>query len=173
MSRYTPEEYTTHLLRAFAPRCPREAQPRVISDTAEKGEPILEFFLPHPTEPRRSISLTVSSERGLVSIGTLWFGQVEVTGALDPDEAIPAMEEILAGRLIAIARYKTRDAYDNRRKAGTGFVQKLYQLPDDAEAFEAMIHKLRTKAGVWDKLAGSMTGVFEVYSWDTAEIFER
>ncbi len=172
MSHFTMESLATHLTRTFSSRSGGEVA-RAVTDTDPKGKPVLEFTLSNPHDARHSVSLTASSYKGSVSLCSLWFGQVEVTAALDPEDAVPAIEEILAGNIVAIARYKSRDAYDDRRKASSGGTQWMYQLPDDADALAAMTERLRTRAGVWDKLAGSMTGVFEVYSWESSEIFER
>ncbi len=173
MSNFTVDSFATHLTRTLCRHCAPGEAPRAVADTDAKGRPVLEFTLPNPHDPRYSVSLTASTYKGSVSLCTLWFGQVEITGALDPEQAIPAIEEIVAGNLIAVARYKTRDGYDGRRKASSGGIQWMYQLPDDAEALAAMKEKLRSPAGLWDKLTASMTGVFEVYSWESAEIYER
>ncbi len=173
MSQYNPEQYAQTLVQAISPLLPPDARPRVIRDTNEKGAPVLELVVPNPTEPRHAVSLTVSIFRGAVDRCALRFGQVEVSAALDAEDAIPAIREILAGRIVAVARYKTRDAYDGRRMASYGFIQNLYQLPDDEDALAALREKLARPATAWDKLMGKLTGVFEVYTWDTSEAVER
>ncbi len=177
MSHFTLDSFATHLTRTFASCCAPGESPHAVIDTDEKGRPVLEFTLPNPHDPRHSISLTAGSYKGSVSLCTLWFGQVEVTGALEAEAAVPAIEEIVAGSIVAIARYKTREAYDDRRKGsgkpGAGQAEWLYQLPDDAEALAAMLRRLETPAGIWNKISGTLTGVFEAYSWTMSEVFER
>ncbi len=177
MSNFTLESFAAHLTGAFPASRIGGGAPTATVDTDDKGRPVLEFYLPNPHDPRRSVSLTAAGYRGTVTACSLWFGQIEVTAALNPEDAVPAMEEILAGNIVAVARYKTRDAYDNRRKGsgkpGAGRAEWLFQLPDDGDELDALVTKLATPAGFWDKLSGSMTGVFEVYRWDSAEVFER
>ncbi len=177
MSNFTLDSFAVHLTRTFSRVCAPGESPRAVVDTDEKGRSVLDFYLPNPHDPRRSVSLTASSYRGSVTMCSLWFGQVEIAAALKPEDAVPAIEEILAGNIVAIARYKTRDAYDDRRKGsgmpGAGRSEWIYQLPDDAEELDKMLRRLRTSASLWDKVSGTMTGVFEVYRWESAEVFQR
>lgn len=173
MRSYNPETYVQNLVRALSPHLPPDAQPRVITDTDEKGAPVTEVTIPHPTEPRHAVSLTVITYRGAVSRCVLRFGQAEITAVLEAESALPAIREILAGRIIAVVRYKNRDAYDDRRMAAYGFTRRLYQLPDDDDALGRLREKLARPATVWEKLAGKMTGVFEVYGWAESETVER
>ncbi len=173
MSNFTIDGFAAHLCRTFAPLCMPGDPPRAVTDHDEKGRPILEFTLTNPHDPRHSVSMTASSYKGSVSLCSLWFGQVEITAALDPEDAVPAIQEILSGRLIAVARYKTREAYDARRKASSGGIQWMYQLPDDEAAYTAMMEKLRRPAKFSEKLTAGMTGVFEVYRWSDTEVIER
>ncbi len=173
MPTYTSEQYADLLTRALTAGKPPQDRPRAVFDTDNRGETILEFTLPNPHDPRRSVSLTAVCRRGVVTRCALWFGQAEITAALRPEEAVPAIEEITAGRIVAIVRYKTRDAYDSRRKAGSGFIQKLYQLPDDETALSAMLEKLRKPAGWTERLTANQTGVFEIYRWESSETLER
>ncbi len=173
MNQYTTEQYAALLLRTFTPRFSRDNAPRVRTDVTDKGEEFIELTLPHPTEPRFSVSLEVSSYKKAVSTCALWFGQAEITGHLDPDKAIPAIEEILDGRIVALVRYKTEVGYDNRRKASSGGIQWLYQLPDDETELEAMLTRLRHPAGFFEKITANMTGVFEAYRWDACETIRR
>lgn len=173
MNHSTAEQYTAALMRTLSPLCPPDAKPRVSTDTNDKGNEITEFRILHPADPRFSVTLDIHTVRSMVHTCTLRFGAAEIAGALSPDDAIPAIEEILAGHIAAIVRYKTRDAYDNCRMAGSGQKQWLYQLPDDEEAFTGMLKKLRTPAGAWEKLSGKLTGVFEVFRWDGSELIER
>ncbi len=177
MTNFTLDSFATHLTRTFAPYSASGNPPRVVTDTDEKGRTVLQFTLSNPHDARHSVSLEAGAYKGSVSYCTLWFGQVEITGAMKPEDAVPAIEEILAGNIVAIARYKTRDAYDDRRKAsgkpGAGRAEWLYQLPDDAEALSSMKERLAAPAGLWNKIAGTMTGVFEVYDWETTAVFER
>ncbi len=174
---FTLDSFSTHLTRAFAPRCAPGDAPRAVTDTSDKGKAILEFYLPNPHDLRRSVSLTASDNHGTITSCSLWFGQVEISSNLSPEDAVPAIEEIIAGHIVAIIRYKNRNAYDNRRKGsgkpGAGRAEWLYQLPDDASALAAMTETLRTPAGLWNKLSGTLTGVFEIYGWDSIEVLER
>ena len=83
------------------------------------------------------------------------------------------MEEILADRIVAVVRYKNQNAYENRRKVNATPSEWLYQLPDDAEALERMLDKLKKPASFLEKLSGKYTGVFEVYRWSGSEVIER
>ena len=173
MPHYTMEEYAALLTRTFTPRFPRDNRPRLVSDTTDKGEEILDLVLPHPENGRFSVSLTVHSQRGAVSFCALRFGQAEVASRLDPEEAPKAIEEILADRIVAIVRYKNRDAYDDCRKASTAPMEWLYQMPDDEAELTAMLDKLKKPAGFMEKLSGKYVGVFEVYRWSESEVIER
>ncbi len=169
----TAEQFARELTRTFVRACPVGNPPRVTADTDDKGDELTEFFLPHPTEPGLAVTLEICTSKGAVSTCTLRFGQAEISGALDPEDAVSAIEEILADNIVAIVRYKSRDAYDNRRPASSGTVQWLYQLPDDEAALLAMREKLATPSGVWEKLSGRMTGVFEIFRWSGIEIAAR
>ena len=175
MAQYTVdvEEYAALLTRTYVPRFPRDNRPRTITDTTEKGETVLEFLLPHPEDGRFSVSLQVHTRQGSVSDCSLRFGQAEVAVKLAPDEAIDAIEEIIGDRIVAIVRYKNRDAYENHRKVSTSPIEWLYQMPDHEEALDAMQKKLKTPASFWEKLSGSYTGVFEIYRWSGSEVVER
>lgn len=170
MPLYTLEEFATLLTRAFS-----SYRPRVIYDTSEKGERIMEFLLPNPHEPRFSISLQCKEIRRQTDSCTLWFGQAEITGHLDPDMAVSAIETILNDELVAILRYKNEDAYDNHRPAEKA--QWLYQLTDDedddSEALEKMKQKLQSPPSLMDKLGGKLVGVFEIFSWNENEVIRR
>jgi hypothetical protein len=172
MPHYTPEEYASLLLRAFTPRLPRDCRPTAVSDTADKGEEILEMLLPNPSDRRFSVSLTAHTLRGTVAYCELRFGQAEVASRLDPEEAVAAMETILSDSIVAIVRYKNRDAYDGCRKAAPPS-EWLYQLPDDAAELEAMLARLKKPASFMDKLSGRYVGVFEAYRWSGSEIINR
>ncbi len=172
MQPYTLEEYAAFLTRTYITRFPRDDRPRTVTDVTDKGEEVLEFILPHPEDGRFSVSLQARTYRGEVSDCTLYFGQAEVTGRLDPEEAVAAMDEILADRIVAIVRYKNRDAYENRRKAAPPS-EWLYQLPDDEDELSRMLEKLKKPVTFFEKLGGNFTGVFEVYRWSWCEVIER
>ena len=173
MPQFTLPEYAALLTRTFTPRFPRDNRPRVVSDTTDKGEEILDLILPHPEDGRFSVSLTVSERKGITGTCALRFGQAEVASALEPEEAIAAMEEVISDRIVAIVRYKNRDAYDDCRKVSTAPVEWLYQMPDDERALQAMLEKLKKPAGLLEKLSGKHVGVFEVYRWSGSEVISR
>ena len=173
MPQYTIQEYATLLTRTYAPRFPRDDRPRTVTDVTDKGEEVLEFILPNPTDGRFSISLQVWTYKDLVSDCSLFFGRAEVAGRLDPDEAIPAMDVILNDGIVAVVRYKNREAYENHRKAANGQAEWLFQIPDDAEELDRMLAKLKKTASFMEKVSGRLTGVFEVYRWSGCEVLER
>ncbi len=173
MSQYTLEEYAALLTRTYVPRFPRDNRPRVVNDTTDKGEEILEFILPNPENGRFSVSLTAHTQKGSVSFCALRFGQAEVASRLDPEEALSAMEEILSDNIVAIVRYKNRDAYDDCRKVSTAPMEWLYQMPDDETELTAMLEKLKKPAAFLEKVSGKYVGVFEVYRWSGSEVIER
>ena len=173
MPTYTLDEYAALLTRTFAPRFPRDCRPRAASDVTDKGIPVMEFLLPHPEASQRSITLSACERRGMVESCSLRFGEAEIAGAMDPTDAVAAVEEILADRIVAIVRYKNMNAYDNHRKISTAPMEWLYQLPDDEAALSAMLEKLKKPAGLLEKLSGKLTGVFEVYRWSGSEVIER
>ena len=170
MSSYTPDEYTALLTRTYLPRFPRDCRPRILSDTNDKGEEMLDLLLPHPEDARRSVSMQAKVKDKAVSSCELWFGQVKIDSRLDPDEVISAIEEILSDNIVAVVRYKNRDAFDSSRKCEGA--ERLYQLPDDAAALDALIRQLQAPATLWDRLGGR-TGVFEVYRWSSSVLYER
>ena len=171
--RYTAEELTSLLLRVFTPRFPRDCRPRAVTDVTDKGEEILEFILPHPENGRFSVSLTAHTQRGAVAFCELRFGQAEVASRLDPTDAVAAMEEILADNIVAVVRYKNRDAYDDCRKVSNAPTEWLYQMPDDEAELAAMLDKLKKPAAFFEKVSGKYIGVFEVYRWSGSEVMER
>jgi hypothetical protein len=173
MPQYTIQEYANLLTRTYAPRFPRDDRPRTVTDVTDKGEEILEFILPNPVEGRFSVSLQVRTYKEFVSECSLFFGQAEVAGRLEPEEAISAMDVVLGDGIVAIVRYKNREAYDNHRKAGSGRAEWLFQMPDDEEELEEMLTKLKKPATLMEKISGKMTGVFEVYRWSGSEVLER
>ena len=173
MPQFTLPEYAALLTRTFTPRFPRDNRPRLVSDTTDKGAEILELVLPHPENRRFSVSLTAHTQRDAVAFCELRFGQAEVASRLDPEEALAAMEEILADNIVAIVRYKNRDAYDDCRKVSNVPMEWLYQMPDDEGELAAMLDKLKTPAGFLEKLSGKYIGVFEVYRWSGSEVMER
>ena len=173
MPTFTPDEYAALLTRTFTPRFPRDCRPRAASDVTDKGIPVLEFLLPNPEASQRSITLSACERRGMVESCSLRFGEAEIAGAMDPADAVAAVEEILAGNIVAIVRYKNRDAYDNHRKVSTAPMEWLYQLPDDEAALTAMMEKLKKPAAFFEKVSGKYTGVFEVYRWSGSEVIER
>lgn len=170
---YTVEELASALTRTFAPRCPRDNRPRVVNDTTDKGVPVMEFILPHPTEPRFSVSLQADERKGAVEVCTLWFGQAEVTGALPAADAEAAIEEIISDRIVAVIRYKNREAYENHRKSR----EWLFQITDDADSDEAELNRflarLSSPATFADRLGGTYVGVFEVIRWSGCTVLER
>lgn len=173
MPQFTLPEYAALLTRTFTPRFPRDNRPRAVSDTTDKGEETLEFILPHPEDGRFSVSLTVSGRKGFAGTCTLRFGQAEVASALDPEVAVAAIEEVISDRIVAIVRYKNRDAYDDCRKVSTAPMEWLYQMPDDEAELTAMLEKLKKPAAFFEKVSGKYIGVFEVYRWSGSEVIER
>lgn len=172
-SQFTLEEYASLLTRTFSPQFPRDNRPRAFTDTTEKGEEVLEFILPHPSDGRFSVSLTVSTARGYVTTCVLRFGQAEVASALSPEDALSAIKEIIADNIVAIVRYKNQEAYDNHRKVSSAPMEWLYQLPDDEGELTAMLDKLKKPASITEKLSGRYTGVFEIYRWSESRILAR
>lgn len=172
MPQFTLPEYAALLTRTYTPRFPRDNRPRVVSDTTDKGE-ILDLILPHPEDGRFSVSLTAHSQRGAVAFCELRFGQAEIASRLDPEEALAAIEEILADNIVAIVRYKNRDAYDDCRKVSASPSEWLYQMPDDEAELTAMLEKLKKPASITEKLSGRYTGVFEIYRWSESRILAR
>lgn len=172
MNAVTPNAYAALLMRTFTNDQPPDACPRVRDDVTDKGDPMLEFLLPNPTEPRFSISLEVLIVNKAVSRCTLRFGQATVSSRLSPTDAVTAIQEILDDHIVAIVRYKDRDAFDDRRVA-SGRATWLYQLPDDASGLSDMEIKLSSPAGFFEKLRGRLTGIFEVYRWSGAKLLER
>lgn len=173
MPQFTLPEYAALLTRTFTPRFPRDNRPRAVSDTTDKGEETLEFILPHPEDGRFSVSLTVSERKGFAGTCTLRFGQAEVASALDPEVAVAAIEEVISDRIVAIVRYKNRDAYDDCRKVSASPSEWLYQMPDDEAELTAMLEKLKKPAAFFEKVSGKYIGVFEVYRWSGSEVIER
>ncbi len=173
MPQFTLTEYASLLTRTFTPRFPRDNRPRAVSDTTDKGEEVLEFILPHPEDGRFSVSLTAHVQRDLVAYCELRFGQAEVASRLDPEESLEAIEEILADNIVAIVRYKNRDAYDDCRKVSAAPMEWLYQMPDDEAELAAMLEKLKKPASFMEKVSGKYVGVFEVYRWGGSEVIER
>lgn len=170
---YTLEEYASLLNRTFTPLFPRDNRPRTVTDTNGKGEEVLEFILPHPDDGRFSVSLQVNSFHTHVSTCSLRFGQAEVASKLEPEEAISAINEVIEDRIVAIVRYKNREAYENHRKASSYPIEWLFQLPDHEDALAAMTEKLKKPASFVEKVSGKYTGVFEVYRWSGSEILVR
>ena len=173
MPTYTLDEYAALLTRTYTPRFPRDCRPRAVSDVTDKGIPVMEFLLPHPEAPQRSITLSACERRGMVESCSLWFGEAEIAGAMAPTDAMSAIEEILADLIVAIVRYKNADAYDNHRKISTAPMEWLYQMPDDEAELTAMLEKLKNPAGFFEKGSGKYVGVFEVYRWSGSEVIER
>ena len=173
MPQYTIEEYANLLTRTYTARFPRDNRPRTVIDVTDKGVEVLEFILPHPTDGRFSVSLQVRTYRGSVSECSLYFGQAEVASMLDPEEAIAAMNEVIDDHIVAIVRYKNREAYENHRKINTRPMEWLFQVPDDEEDLAALLDMLKKPAGFWDKFNGKHVGVFELYRWSYSEVFER
>jgi hypothetical protein len=173
MPTYTLDEYAALLTRTFTSRFPRDCRPRAVSDVTDKGIPVMEFLLPHPEASQRSIILSACERRGFVECCSLWFGEAEIADAMDPTDAIAAIEEILADHIVAIVRYKNADAYDNHRKISTAPMEWLYQMPDDEAELTAMLEKLKKPAAFFEKVSGKYIGVFEVYRWSWSEVIER
>lgn len=173
MPQYSLEEYAAYLTRTYAPRFPRDNRPRTVTDVTDKGEEVLEFILPHPEEGRFSVSLVARTYKGYVSDCALYFGQAEVAGRLDPDEAVAAMDEIIGDRIVAVVRYKDRKAYDNHRRINSRPWEWLFQVPDDEEGLGALLERIKKPAGFPEKVSGKYVGVFEVYRWSGSEVIER
>ena len=173
MPQYTVEEYAALLTRTYIPRFPRDSRPRTITDVTDKGEEVLEFILPHPEEGRFSLSLQAGTYKGYVSSCSLRFGQAEVASKLDPEEALAAINEVIEDRIVAIVRYKNREAYENHRKISTYPMEWLFQMPDHKGALCELLDKLKKPASFLEKVSGKYVGVFEVYRWSGSEIVDR
>ncbi len=173
MPRYTSKEYEICLIRTFSPRLPADTPPRVLRDVTDKGEEIMEVVLQNPRDARHSVSLEVLLDHDAPTTATLRFGHAEVASRLEPDEAMAAMEEILADNIVAVARYKTEDAYDNRHPMTGTRDTRLYQLPDHAAALAAYEDKLASPVGLLERLLGTSIGVFEIYRWSESRVVTR
>ena len=173
MALYTAEEYVNLLNRTFLPRFPRDNRPRCVTDVTDKGEEILEYILPHPSEGRFSATLQATLVKGYVKSCTLHFGVVQVAASLDPDEAPLALEEILSDRIVAIVRYKNAAAYEDHRKASASPSEWLYQMPDDEESLSSMQERLARPITFVERISGKYVGIFELYRWSGSTLTER
>ena len=173
MPRFTSEEYAALLTRALTPRLPRDVRPRIVYDVTEKGIPVMEYLLPHPAAPQRSIILLAEEKNGGVASCSLRFGEAEISGVLDPHDSLAAIEEILSDRIVAIVRYKSMDAYENHRKIATSPIEWLFQLPDDEAELTALLDRLKRPATLTERIGGRYIGVFEVYRWSESELISR
>lgn len=173
MPSYTPEEYASLLTKRFSPCFPREDRPRILKDSTDQGTELLELLLPHPQNRRFTASLVAHIKGGLVDFCEVRFGATEVASHLKPEEAPLALEEILSDRIVAVVRYKNRQAYDDRRKSNASPMEWLYQLPDDEAALSAMLERLKKPVSLPERILGRYLGVFEVYRWSESEVIER
>ena len=164
------EEFVSALTRTFASYRPRTAR-----DVTEKGQPVLQMVIPNEAHPRYSLSVEVT-EYGRDRTVSLWFGQTEVTSRLPEDDAVAAITEFLEDRMVTVARYKSRDAYDDRRPMEKA---RIYQIPvEDGEGqkpneLDRLRAKLETPATWLDRLLGRDTGVFEIARWSDVRVLER
>ena len=169
MPQYTPDEFTSLLTRTFA-----AYQPRTVRDTDPKGVPVIEWMLPNPHDPRFSVSLQLRSGRAYVDTCSLWFGQIELSGHMSTDAVVSAIEEIISDRVVAILRYRNRDAYENHRPSTKKW---LYQLTDDEDdesaELEDMKARLRSAPTLTERISGKLLGTFEVFSWSESEVISR
>lgn len=169
MAYYTLEEFAALLTKSFS-----RYRPRVVYDTNDKGRRVMEFILPHPDTPRFSVSIQATDFRGAVDTCTLWFGQAEITGHLDPDTAVSAIETVISDELVAVLRYKNQAAYDDHRPSGHQWLyQRTDDEDDDGEALAAMKRRLTSPPTLTDRLSGKYTGVFEIFSWKKNELITR
>ena len=164
------EEFISTLTRTFA-----AYRPRTVRDVTEKGQPVLQMVIPNETYPRYSLSIDVTEYGRDMSV-SLWFGQTEITSRLPQDDAASAITEFLEDRMVTVARYKNRDAYDDRRPMEKA---RVYQLPVEKEDGEGeseldrLLARLAKPATWIDRLLARDTGVFEIARWSDVQIVER
>ena len=170
MPSYTAKDYEIRLMRTFAHRLAADTPPRVLRDVTDKGQEIMELVLENPRDARHSLSLEMLLDHDRTTTATLRFGHAEAAVRLDPDEAIAAMEEILADNIVVVTRYKNADAYDNRHPMTGARDTHLYQLPDHAAALAAHEAKLGSPVSFFERLLGSTTGVFEIFRWSESHV---
>ena len=162
------DEFSNQLTKALS--CYR---PRTITDVNAKGRRVLECIIPHPTEPRFSISLQAEDRNGYVEFLTLWFGQARLPYSVPTYEVFEYIEPIVNDQAVAIVRYKNRRAYDNHRQATDAYSQWFYYLDGESAAYERMMEKLSTPASSWERFSGRYVGVFEIIRWSGSEVLER
>jgi hypothetical protein len=162
------EEFISTLTRTFA-----SYRPRTVRDVSEKGQRVLQMVIPNETCPRYSLSIDVTEYGRDISV-SLWFGQTEITNRLPQDDAAAAITEFLEDRMVTVARYKNRDAYDDCRPMERA---RVCQLSDDEEEGESelarLLARLETPATWLDRLLAHDTGVFEIARWSEVRIVER
>jgi hypothetical protein len=131
------------------------------------------MVIPNEAYPRYSLSLDVTEYGRELSV-SLWFGQTEITDRLPEDDAVRAIAEFLEDRIVTVARYKNRDAYDDRRPMEKA---RIYQISmDDGEGqgdIDRLLARLETPATWLDRLLARDTGVFEIARWTDVRVVER
>ena len=172
MQPYRPQtlaEFARQLTTTFAPY-----HPKTVEDVTDKGVRGVEFILPNPNQPRFAVTVQIREAGGVVDRCSLWFGQAEISGYMNPEQVIPTIEEIIAGRVTALLRYKNQNAYDNHSPSG---MQWLYQFTDDEDddtaAIAQMTARLLTTPTLLERISGKLIGYFEFFSWEKQWTIER
>lgn len=163
------KELTYALTRAWAVH-----QLTVNEDVSDKGEPVTLFVIPHPTEARYGVAVEAKETKAGIRCA-LWFGSVLIAPVIPDDQILAAVEEILSDRIVAVVKYKHRDAYDDRHPSGW---QKVFQLTRDHDsdegAFRALMTRLTAPPTFADRLPGGPgIGVFEIARWSSVSVVDR
>lgn len=153
----------------------RDLSPVIETDVSEQGDDMLVVTVRNPHDPYRGVTYEAGADHNGNVMGSLWFGQCEITGMLEAADAEAAIRSVVNGEIVTVVRYRNEEDRTDRHPTDRQWVFQLFPdgQDDDTPRYTALIRKLRSKPTLWDRLDRWAVGVFEVARWGEVTVIQR
>ena len=132
-------------------------------DVDNKGKDFCEVCLQNRKNPMFPVTVTVKESGCLVSVGRVQ--NVTGTSCFPVENIIPAIEDIILGRVVFVFGYENQEKLEDDKP----FFTKIFALTgkddDMTEEYRKLIEKLNIPVGGIKRRLTKLKGIFRVYNF--------
>ncbi len=140
---------------------------RVAYDIDERGEDFAEIFFPNEINKNLPISILVSDEGCLLSVGRLH--NVMGDRPISPEACESAIRDVIEDKIVFVFGYKTEDDYDESKVFFSRFFALTGREDDMSGEYEKFLLTLEKKPSWIERKFSKTVGIFEISSFSQAE----
>ena len=159
----TIDESILYLRRKFP-----EISPRVAYDVDSKGESFCELFMPCKANENLPISITVTSDGCLFSVGRMH--NVMGKEPISAETCAAAIGDVVDGKILFVFGYKNEDDYADSKVFFHRFFALTGREDDMSEEYSEFLATLEKKPSWLERKFGGTVGIFEISSFDKADV---